>query len=151
MPVFNLNKKKEPIEKPTPKGEYLIFVVDDNEVFAKLVAEFLRVKLKEKNYPQPIEIELLHSADRCLESLYLQPELIILDYFLTGSVMNGDKLYKKIIEANPQQRVIMLSGQDDASVVHHLIQLGVRNYVMKDDPEMFEELYKLVIEALDSV
>jgi DNA-binding NarL/FixJ family response regulator len=129
-----------------------LFIVDDNESFLKLVENHLVNKQKAEILKVNYKITTFTNGEECIASLDENPDIILLDYYLNsdhGSFMNGDEVFKKIIEINPQQKVVMLSGQEESSIVLSLIKMGLRDYIMKDD-EMFEQLHKVLVEVYNS-
>src|SRR5688572_5199955 len=93
------------------KEKIRIFLVDDDAVFLKQ-ADFI--------------IEKFPTGERCIDKLYHNPDVIILDYHLDGTdktAMNGIEVLDKIKAFNSDIAVIMLSSQDKIEVavncIHH--------------------------------
>lgn len=66
----------------------------------------------------------------------LNPDLIVLDYFFrTNGVdyMDGLETLSKIREKNPEVPVIVLSSQEDELVQQEFFNLGVSEYIPKND------------------
>lgn len=100
-----------------------IFVVEDDEVTAKVLAESLK---NEGNR----EVELFANGTSLLENLYKQPDVISLDYYLPD--FNGRDLFKRIKKINPDIPIIIVSGQQDISTAIDLLHKGAYDYVVKD-------------------
>jgi len=158
--IFGFNQNSEVSSNETASTisnaeikNILLFVVDDNETFLKLIDNHLVNKEKEKIMRVKYQITKFLNGEECILALEEhKPDIIILDYFLNnehGTFMNGDEVFKKIIEINPQQKVVMLSGQEESSIVLSLIKMGLRDYIMKDD-EMFEQLHRVLLEVYNS-
>ena len=128
-----------------------LFIVDDNESFANLLSNHLVNKEKGKTLKVRYNITKYTTGEECLANLHTKPDIILLDYFLssTESDLDGDVVFKKIMEFNPQQKVVMLSGQEESTIVLSLIKMGLRDYIMKDD-EMFEQLQHVLLEVYNS-
>lgn len=129
-----------------------LFIVDDNVSFLKLIQNHLINKEKDLSLNVTYNIKTFSNGEECISCIEENPDIIILDYFLNsenGSFMNGDEVFKKIMEINPQQKVVMLSGQDESTIVLSLIKMGLRDYIMKDD-EMFEHLQRVLLEVYNS-
>ncbi|MEO6883920.1 MAG: response regulator [Bacteroidia bacterium] len=121
--------------KPSPKLH--IFTVEDNAMYTLA----LDLTLKDRfNY----QITDFDSAEKCLENIYLNPDIIILDYMLKG--MNGQEALIKIKQALPNCYVIIMSVQKDIDVAVDLIQLGAYTYIKKSN----SALDKLV-ETIDKI
>jgi two-component system response regulator AtoC len=150
------NVDVEVVEAPVRDNEIKrisLFIVDDNESFLRLIENHLINKEKEKILRVKYSITKFLNGEECISELEEKmPDIIILDYFLNsdhGTFMNGDEVFKKIMEINPQQKVVMLSGQEESSIVLSLIKMGLRDYIMKDD-EMFEQLHRMLLEVYNS-
>lgn len=100
-----------------------IFVVEDEEVTAKVLAESL---LREGN----CEVEIFANGASLLENLHKNPDVITLDYYLPD--YNGRDLFKRIKKFNPDIPVIIVSGQQDISTAIDLLHKGAYDYVVKD-------------------
>jgi CheY-like chemotaxis protein len=106
----------------------LLFVVDDDRIVIKLI----EAELNSAN----LEIMSFNYGEDCLPEIYLNPDLIILDYiFVKGnkSVLGGLEILKEIRKTKPDVPVIILSGQDSGSAVLELIKLGIEAYIIKEE------------------
>jgi DNA-binding NtrC family response regulator len=103
---------------------YNIFIVEDDPWYGEILEYHLSLN------PEYVITRFTTGKD-CLANLYKQPDLITLDFSLTD--FTGDKLYKKIREANDSVPVIMISGQEDISTAVNLLKMGVSDYIIKDD------------------
>lgn len=127
-----------------------LFIVDDNEAFARLTENHLmhRDKLSKFDF----EILKFTNGEECIHNLRLNPDLILLDYYMgdgTVKEQNGDEIFKRIIEINQNQKVVMLSGLEESAMVKNLIKMGLKNYIIKDE-EMFDNLRIVISEMFDS-
>lgn len=137
------NSKSESVVN---KKKLKLFIVDDNEAFARLTENHLmhRDKLSKFDF----EILKYNNGEECIQNLFLNPDLILLDYYMgdgTIKEQNGDEIFKRIVEINPNQKVVMLSGLEESVMVKNLTKMGLRDYIIKDE-EMFENLRKVVTE-----
>lgn len=101
-----------------------IFIVEDNVFYSELVNN----KLKEKGYTN---IQLFHSGEDCVDNLYQNPSIIILDYDL--GKMTGLDVLKEIKGINPNIQVVFLSGQENISVAVNSLKYGAYDYVEKNN------------------
>jgi two-component system, NtrC family, response regulator AtoC len=111
------------------KDLYRIFIVDDNEIYAKV----LKRQIENKDY----EISVFYSGQECLANLENKPSLITLDYRLPD--INGDILLSKILQYDPEIHVLIISGQDDISTAVTLLKNGAYDYITKG-PETIQKL-----------
>jgi len=104
----------------------LLFFVDDEPMFINLMEYTF---LGKSGYT----VKTFGSGTECLESMYLNPDLVVVDFFLnTADSMTGMDLVKKIKEAHPATLLVFLSGNDDAAVIEEAKALGVEQYILKD-------------------
>ncbi len=101
-----------------------IFIVEDNVFYSELVNN----KLKEKGYENTY---LFHSGEDCVDNLYKNPSIVILDYDLGN--MTGLQVLKEIKGINPNIQVVFLSGQEDISVAVNSLKYGAYDYVEKNN------------------
>ncbi len=103
---------------------FKIFVVEDDELFAKILKHHLSLNSE-------YEVEIFTKGKTCLENLYKNPSVITLDYYLPD--ISGMDMLKKIKEFNPDLPVVIVSGQQDISTAVELLRRGVYDYILKDE------------------
>lgn len=101
-----------------------IFIVEDDAMVASLIKQALT---KEQDH------ELFHfeSAEDCIGSLHLNPDIVTIDYHLPG--MNGVGLMRKIKDYNAGIMCVLVSGQDSLEVVVESYKNGASDYIIKND------------------
>lgn len=105
-------------KKPSP----LVFIVEDNEVYAAMI----RYTLESSNY----RTEVFISGEDCMQNIYKMPDIVILDYNLL--IMTGLDVLKEIKSINPDIYVLFLSAQEDLNVGINSLKYGAYDYVIKD-------------------
>ena len=101
----------------------LIFLVEDDEVYSFM----LDTKLKEiSNF----DLKTYTTGEACLDNLFLDPYIIVLDYSLPG--IDGLQTLKKIKSSGSSAEVIFLSGNDDAELIRDCMDSGAYEYIVKD-------------------
>ena len=103
---------------------YNIFIVEDDAWYGEILKYHISLNPDYK-------VSRFETAKECLDKLYLQPDIITIDFSLPD--MSGDKLYKKIREINSQVPVIAISSQENITVAVNLLKMGVNDYIVKDD------------------
>lgn len=103
---------------------YHIFMVEDDKWYGQVLEYHFSLNPDYK-------ITRFETAKQVLDNLYLQPDLITIDFSLPD--MSGDKLYQKIREVNSLIPVIVISGQQEIAVAVSLLKMGVSDYVIKND------------------
>ena len=72
-------------------------------------------------------------------------DLILLDYIMPG--MNGDRVFANLRQINPNARVLLLTGCDDA-VAHKMLREGLRGYIQK--PFFLNQLVNHVQQTIEA-
>jgi DNA-binding NtrC family response regulator len=103
---------------------YNIFIVEDNRWYGEILQYHISLNPDYK-------VTRFETGKELLDKLYLQPDLITLDFSLPD--MLGDKLYQKIREINSQIPVIVISSQENIAVAVSLLKMGVSDYLVKDE------------------
>ncbi|MEI7830186.1 MAG: response regulator [Prolixibacteraceae bacterium] len=105
------------------KTDPLIFIVEDNPVYNKLVINYLQSKKFNR-------IESFLSGEECLKRIGEKPDIIIQDYLLEG--IDGIGVLKHVKKQLPHTEFIFLSGQDSVDVAVNTLKLGAFDYIVKD-------------------
>ena len=105
------------------QNDPLIFIVDDNFVYNKLIATHLK-----RNKFQRIECFL--SGEECMNNLSKKPDIVIQDYHMDG--MSGIEVLKESKKRNPTTEFIFLSGDDSYEIAANTIKYGAYDYLVKD-------------------
>lgn len=105
-----------------PEKAFKIFVVEDDEWYNRLLVHTLSLN-------PDYEIHSFTNGKDCLASLYLEPDVITLDYRLPD--MKGLEVLKQIKEINEDIQFILISEQDDIDVVVTLLRHGAYDYIVK--------------------
>jgi two-component system OmpR family response regulator len=123
--------------------KHTILLVDDDFIFLEMLKESL---VDEDKY----NIVGFQSGEECLNHLHLNPEVIVLDYFLNSenpNAKNGLDILKEIKKRDSKVKVIILSGQEDGNLVYDFVRENAANYVVKDD-NAFDNIKKAIENAL---
>jgi two-component system, OmpR family, response regulator len=107
----------------------LIFLVDDDALFLKSL---------EIEFTQNTEsvIKTFTTGELCIESLSLDPDVIILDYHLDSvdkNAINGLETLDRIKSFNAQIPVILLSSQDKIEVAVNCMKHQAFDYIVKSE------------------
>ena len=102
--------------------KYKVFVVDDNNMFLKVMHKFLSENANFEVFPIP-------SGRECINRLGEKPDIISLDYTLPDS--NGRDILEKVLAITPETQVIIVSGQNDINTAIELLKLGAYDYIVK--------------------
>jgi len=102
---------------------FKIFVVEDDQMYAKILAYHLS---QNPDY----EVSVFSSGKELVANLYKGPSAISLDFNLPD--MTGFEVLKKIRDYDAELPVIIVSGQQDISTAVELLKKGVYDYVLKD-------------------
>ena len=122
-----MNKQKYP----------LIFIVEDNTAFNKLV-EHLLVSNGYKN------VKIFSSGEECLKNIYLKPNIIIQDYKLQG--ISGLNVLQRVKKILPLCEFVFLSGQDNVETAVNTMKSGAFDYIVKN-----ENALQRLIQIVDNI
>lgn len=103
------------------KELFKIFIVEDNELYAKV----LRKQLENKKY----DIRLFYSGQKCLANMNQKPSVVCLDYRLPD--IGGDEMMTSLLAADSSLPVVVISGQDDIGTAVNLLKAGAYDYIVK--------------------
>jgi DNA-binding NarL/FixJ family response regulator len=118
-----------------------VVLADDHKLFRKGMRNLLEdFHFVGEIFEAGNGIELLN----LLQKLNPLPDVILLDIQMPE--MDGMEAQKRIRELYPQQKVIILTMDDDEQVVLHMIAEGVNGYLLKNaDPEELETALEKVL------
>lgn len=136
-----------PIKKTFKPQISIIFIVEDNVVYAKLIEEFIKTK-----FPDINTIKIFPTGEACLMELYQNPAIIIIDHLLNtnqSDAATGLSILKKIKTASPDTNVILLSAQTEFDVISKAITKYGCTYVQKDELA-FNKVERLVKDIFQS-
>lgn len=133
--------------KPDYTGHETVLVVDDYEEHRDAATELLRdlgyralTARNGRDAVAVLEASLRGETDRI--------DLVVLDLVL-GDDFDGVETYKKIIELQPGQKTVMVSGFADIARIVEARKLGLRQCIQK--PYTLDGLGKAVRSELDAV
>jgi two-component system OmpR family response regulator len=107
-----------------------IFLIDDDRMFTTTLSHQLKSVFPNR------KIQAFSTGEEFLKQLKKEPCVIILDYYLNSSykdAMNGLEVLKKIMQVDPEMKVIMLSSQDKMTIAVDTIKHGAYDYIVKND------------------
>lgn len=117
-----------------------VFIVDDEPLLSEMLADYLKDQYRGFN------IQSFPTGEACLQSLHLQPSIVVLDYYLNSKekdAANGIDILKEIKNRNKTLPVIMLSSQKSYGTATQTIMYGAVHYVIKGQ-DAFEEIFQLI-------
>lgn len=102
--------------------KYKIFVVDDNNMFLKVMHKYLSMNDR-------FDVSAISSGRECIARLDEKPDIISLDYTLPD--YNGKQILEKVMKISPETQVIIVSGQNDINTAIDLLKQGAYDYIVK--------------------
>jgi DNA-binding NtrC family response regulator len=123
------------------KKPQLIFIVEDNKLYAKTLEAYLKMKFHEGT-----KVETFPVGELCIDNLYRNPDFVIMDYYLNSrftDASNGFDIARHVKKEKPRTEVIVLSGQGNLDVVVDSIQQINCKYVVKND-EAYERVSSII-------
>ena len=118
-----------------------IFIVEDDDWYSELLNYRLSMN-------PDYETTVLKSGKELMDSIYLKPDIITLDYSLPDD--SGEKVLKKIQAFDPDLPVIIISSQEDILTAINLLKEGAYDYLIKDE-DTVERLWKVVMNLRENI
>jgi DNA-binding response OmpR family regulator len=115
----------------------LVFIVEDNEMYSTM----LDYILSKENTHQFIRF---NTGEKCVENMYLNPDVVILDYGLPG--IDGLETMQNIKKFNSDTPVIILTGNRNLSIAKKLLDSGAFDYIYKED----EDVVSLIVATMNN-
>ncbi|HEY3372017.1 MAG TPA: response regulator [Prolixibacteraceae bacterium] len=115
----------------------LIFVVEDNHIYNKLVVSYLKTHKFTK-------VESYLTGEEALKNMHKNPDIVIQDYLLDG--MTGIEVLIKAKKIHPKVEFIFLSGNDKIDIAINTMKYGAYNYIVKDQmalQKLVEAIHKI--------
>lgn len=106
-----------------------IFIVDDDEMLSMMLSDHLSRNPEYK-------ITTFATGEECLERMFLNPYIVILDFNLNSikpNAANGLHILQEIKRHYKGTFVIMYSSQEQYGVAMQTIGKGALEYVIKDE------------------
>lgn len=69
-----------------------------------------------------------------------EPDVILMDFNMPGK--DGIECIREVLEKNPKQKILMLTGYDDIALIREALRCGASGYVLKNIGK--EELLKAI-------
>ena len=104
------------------RSQKYIFIVDDNEIYSMMLDYILS---KNSTY----KFISFNSGETCIKNLYLNPEIVILDYEMPG--LNGYDTLVEIKKQNPHIHIMILTRLEDENLKQKLLLAGADDYILK--------------------
>jgi two-component system OmpR family response regulator len=132
---MNYQKPIDMLAKIEEKGKPdrgLLFIVEDNNVYARLLKVIIQTR-----FPEIKTVEIFPVGELCLAELDRNPAIIIMDYFLNTSYSeedekhNGLSIIKRIRSKNPHTNILLLSNQKNMEIALDAIEQYGCSYVQK--------------------
>jgi len=104
--------------------EVRVMVVEDHEPFRRFICSALGTQE---------HLQIIDQVDDGLEAVLhataLKPDLIVLDIGLPG--LNGIEVARRVRQLVPEAKIVFLSQESSADVVHEALRVGALGYVLK--------------------
>jgi len=115
----------------------LIFVVEDNKLYHKLVVEFLRKQGMKR-------IKSFYNAEDCLEAVNKgdRPDIVIEDYHLNDTT--GIAVLQAVKKVSERSEFIFLTSHEDMEVAVNSIKYGAYDYIIKDNDIALKKVYNKI-------
>ncbi|QFT90656.1 Transcriptional regulatory protein DegU [Bacillus sp. THAF10] len=118
-----------------------IVIIDDHQLFREGVKRILDF---ESNFHVVAEGD---DGDEAMDLMAQHdPDVFIMD--INMPKVNGVEATRRLVDANPEAKVIVLSIHDDENYVTHALQTGARGYLLKEmDADALVDAVKVVADG----
>lgn len=100
-----------------------VLIADDSLFMRKMLKDILSAKY------EIVEAESGSKVDKQLEKE--KPDLILLDIIMPEGEEEGIRVLKKVMQASPKMKVVMISAVGQDAVVEECKKLGAADYIIK--------------------
>ena len=107
-----------------------IFLVEDDPFY-------LSILQKSVTSAKVCQVSAYTTGEDCLNNIYKQPDIVVLDQNLEGNLSGLDVL-KQIKGLNPDIQVIFLSAQEKMNIAIQSLKYGAFDYVIKDEEALLQ-------------
>jgi two-component system response regulator AtoC len=107
----------------------LIYFIDDDKIILNLLEYTFQSR-------EDYHVVTFFTGEECIENLYRNPSLIVLDHILAGPEedrLSGLETLKEIRKINKEIPVVILTGQGDDLLLSEFMEQGANRYLTKDD------------------
>jgi two-component system OmpR family response regulator len=121
----------------------IVFIIEDNPAYSKMLEGYIKT-----HFPEIKDIRKFPVGETCISELNVNPDLIIVDYFLDTrypDAASGLEIIKEIRGQRPEMNVVVVSAQKEIDVVLEAIQTLHCSYIKKDD-QAFDRVAELIRE-----
>jgi DNA-binding NarL/FixJ family response regulator len=105
---------------------FRILVADDHEVVRKGLIAILQQQPEWRMCG-----EACNGREAVEKATQLLPDVIVMDVSMPG--LNGLEATRQIVKANPATKVLILTLHDSDQVIHDVLDVGARGYLLKSD------------------
>lgn len=117
-----------------------IVIAEDDLFYAESLKQHIQNHLVKAESNLSFDIRHFSTAKECLNKIEKGTDIILLDYNLEDSSgempYSGAELLKIINSFCDDCKVIIISGQKDQDVAIQLFQIGIYEYIVKDEDTM---------------
>jgi DNA-binding NarL/FixJ family response regulator len=114
-----------------------VLLVDDNEQWRRRLCHAL-----EKHPRWEVVAEASNGLEAVQKAAAVKPDLILLDIELP--IQSGIAAAREILAADPQSRILFISGHRSAAIVGAALATGARGYLLKSDAHQ-------LVDAMDAL
>ncbi len=129
------------------KKEILVFIVDDDPMYLKVLETWLLKEIPD------LKIKTFSTGEACLQAMELNPDLVILDYYLDTEfpyAWNGIEVLKKINSLYPPLPVVIFSAQESIETAMKTLNEGAFEYISKKEGG-FQKIKEIILDISESV
>lgn len=126
------------------KNSVLIYVVEDNKVYNRLVCE----QLANKNFTN---VKSFESGEECIKAVKSgdKPDIVIQDYYLDD--INGIEVLQAVKKLHEDAEFIFLTANDNLEIAVNSMKYGAYDYIVKDNDLALKKVIDKVNKILKDI
>jgi response regulator of citrate/malate metabolism len=131
-----------------------IFIVEDDFIFTSILNDMVE-SIQKEFIDRHVELltKTFYSIKEARFELIKKPDIVFLDYYIMDDKLEpvtGDELLDEIKKIDRNIQVVMISGQEDKSVIETLKQKGAAFYINKD-PKSLQRLIPVMRQIIEKI
>lgn len=124
------------MDEKTTSAPINLLIVEDQQIIVDGLVMIL------SGHPQFGNIQSCTNPKELLASIEQnRPDVILMDFNMPD--MDGIQCIEAVLEENPEQKILMLTGYDDTELIREALRKGALGYVLKNIAK--EELIKAIV------
>ena len=116
-----------------------VLYIEDNKTLCKLFKAVVE--------GASVSVDIAYTGQSGLDAFMASPfSVVVVDFQLPD--MTGFDVIEELLSSSPELPIVMLTGKGDEKTASEALQLGVKNYVIKGEANVYEHILPQIISSL---